>query len=244
MSEDKTLEAYETSEELIYSVAELFEECVKDVLAGSELIHVGLTGGTIGIAVLEAVDPNNRLDWNRIHVWWSDERFLPSGDKDRNETQARKALLDRVDIPETNIHAMPSGEKGSNLEEAANLYASELGNYFDQHISLDLMLLGMGPDAHIASLFPEREEVSVTGNTVIPIHNSPKPPPERLSFTLETINQSQRIWVIASGSEKADAIYAAFGTPDPQKAPVSAVEGEEETVFFTDLAAASRLLED
>lgn len=244
MSEETTLEAYANKQELIDNIDEIFEDTVKDLLLQQDTVHVVLTGGTVGIALLENIDPTHKLDWNRIHLWWGDERFVPAGDPDRNEGQATSALLHRLPIPAENIHRMPASDAGMTLDEAVDAYDDELAKYWPELPEFDITFLGVGPDAHIASLFPGLEGIEVNDRAVIAVRNSPKPPAERISLTLPALNNSKNVWVVASGADKADAIYAAFTSESASEAPVSAVEGIEETVFFTDEAAAARLIEE
>ena len=244
MSEETTLEAYADKQELIDNIDEIFEETVKDLLQQQENVHVVLTGGTVGIALLENIDPTHKLNWKRIHLWWGDERFVPAGHPDRNEGQATAALIHRLPIPAENIHRMPASDAGLTLDEAVDAYDDELAQFWPELPEFDITFLGVGPDAHIASLFPGLEGIEVDDRAVIAVRNSPKPPAERISLTLPAVNNSKTVWVVASGADKADAIYAAFTSESASEAPVSAVEGTEETVFFTDEAAASRLIDE
>ena len=244
MSEETTLEAYADKQELIDNIDEIFEEAVKELLVEQPAVHVVLTGGTVGIALLENIDPSNKLDWSRIHLWWGDERFVPTGHPDRNEGQATAALIHRLPIPAENVHRMPASDAGMTLDEAVDAYDDELAKFWPELPEFDITFLGVGPDAHIASLFPGLEGIEVDDRAVIAVRNSPKPPAERISLTLPALNNSKNVWVVASGADKADAIYAAFTSENPSEAPVSAVEGIEETVFFTDEAAAARLIDE
>ena len=244
MSEETTLEAYADKQELIDNIDEIFEETVKDLLQQQENVHVVLTGGTVGIALLENIDPTHKLNWKRIHLWWGDERFVPAGHPDRNEGQATAALIHRLPIPAENVHRMPASDAGLTLDEAVDAYDDELAQFWPELPEFDITFLGVGPDAHIASLFPGLEGIEVDDRAVIAVRNSPKPPAERISLTLPALNNSKNVWVVASGADKADAIYAAFTSESASEAPVSAVEGTEETVFFTDEAAASRLIDE
>lgn len=244
MSEETTLEAYADKQELIDNIDEIFEETVKDLLLQQENVHVVLTGGTVGIALLENIDPTHKLDWKRIHLWWGDERFVPAGHPDRNEGQATAALIHRLPIPAENVHRMPASDAGLTLDEAVDAYDDELAQFWPELPEFDITFLGVGPDAHIASLFPGLEGIEVDDRAVIAVRNSPKPPAERISLTLPALNNTKNVWVVASGADKADAIYAAFTSESASEAPVSAVEGTEETVFFTDEAAASRLIDE
>ena len=244
MSEETTLEAYADKQELIDNIDEIFEETVKDLLLQQENVHVVLTGGTVGIALLENIDPTHKLNWKRIHLWWGDERFVPAGHPDRNEGQATAALIHRLPIPAENVHHMPASDAGLTLDEAVDAYDDELAQFWPELPEFDITFLGVGPDAHIASLFPGLEGIEVDDRAVIAVRNSPKPPAERISLTLPALNNSKNVWVVASAADKADAISAAFTSESASEAPVSAVEGTEETVFFTDEAAASRLIDE
>jgi 6-phosphogluconolactonase len=222
-----------------------------DVQSVRQPAHVVLTGGTVGIRTLAevAVSPlRAAVDWTGVHLWWGDERFLPSGHDDRNETQARAALLDELvadsGLPEANIHAMaPLGEgdgQAGSPEAAAAAYAAELALHAPAGGStpaFDVLLLGMGPDGHVASLFPEHEALDAPGTTV-GVHGSPKPPPERVSLTFSAIGNADEVWVVAAGAEKAAQAAAALaGGPVTQVPAVRAV-GRRRTLWLLDTAAA------
>ncbi len=244
---------------LVETIDERFESVVAELLATQELVHVVLTGGTVGIALLRPLDEKNELDWSRIHVWWGDERWVPEGHADRNEGQATEALLKRLDIPAENIHRFPASDAGLTLDQAARAYQAELegfapalkradflgATYNESDVFrtpvFDITFLGVGPDGHVASLFPGLGGVLAKNAAVIAVRDSPKPPAERLSLTLPVINGSARVWVVAAGADKAEAVEAAMSAAGASTAPVSAVQGVVETVFFTD-AAAARLL--
>lgn len=245
MSDEKTLEVYTDKADLIAGIDARFEQVVSQALVTQPLVHVVLTGGTVGIAMLEPIDPEHLLDWSRIHLWWGDERFVASDSPDRNEGQAQRALIHRLPIPAQNIHRMPASDAGLSLDDAAAAYTAELAAFANSGSvapAFDITLLGIGPDAHVASLFPGHPGVQDASAAAIAVRNSPKPPPERVSLSLETINASQRVWVVASGADKAEAVQAAFTATEAAVAPASAVEGTLETIFFTDEAAAQALL--
>ena len=220
-----------------------------DVLAAKDEAHLVLTGGTIGIGSLTAVaelPARVAVDWKRVHLWWGDERFLPSGDKERNETQAREALLDGLDLDPARVHPMPStdGPDGTNAEAAAERYAAELDRYAphgDDVPEFDVALFGMGPDGHVASLFPEHPGVYEDGPTVIAVHNSPKPPPDRLSLTFRAIQNSREVWVVAAGGEKAAAAHMALSGAGRVQIPAAGAVGRIRTLWLLDRACASEL---
>lgn len=220
------------------AVASRLEEVIGIDLVNRGECHVVLTGGTVGIALLRQVATSRSIDWTDVHIWWGDERFVPSDSADRNDGQAWDALLARIGIPAENIHRVSSPDVGETLDSAAASYAADLENFFGADFPhFDVTLLGVGPDAHVASLFPHLPGVSDVGHTVIAVRDSPKPPSERVSLTLPSINASRRVWVVAAGADKANAISAALGAQSPVDAPASAVHGIEETVFFIDEAA-------
>ncbi|TDQ47586.1 6-phosphogluconolactonase [Actinorugispora endophytica] len=210
---------------------------------------VVLTGGGIGIAVLSELakaPARDAIDWRRVDVWWGDERFLPAGDPERNETQARAALLDHVPVPAERVHVMPApgGPDGDDPEAGARRYAEELraaaGGGADAP-PFDVCLLGVGPDAHVASLFPELPAMYETERTVVAVHGSPKPPPVRVSLTLPAIRGSREVWLLAAGESKADAVHLALGKAGPVQVPAAGARGRSRTLFLLDHAAASAL---
>ena len=210
--------------------------------------HVSLTGGSMGGAVLAAAAKHPKLhkvDWSRVHFWWSDERWVPRADEDRNEKQARAALLDQIDLPAGNIHAIAASDDGLDLDAAAEAYAAELARFGsaegDAWPSFDVCFLGVGPDAHIASLFPDRAEIHVTDKAVLGVRDSPKPPAERLTVTRPVINSSQRVWLVITGADKASALGLALAGASYGSVPAAGAKGRRRTIFFVDDAAASQV---
>jgi len=220
-----------------------------DLLAAKDSAHLVLTGGTVGIGSLAAVaelPARVAVDWKRVHLWWGDERFLPAGDPERNETQARSALLDKLDLDPEFVHAMPAsdGPDGADAEAAAERYAQELARYAasDSDVpEFDVELFGMGPDGHIASLFPEHPGVYEEDPAVIAVHNSPKPPPDRLSFTFRTVQNAREVWVVAAGGEKAAAAHMALSGAGRVQVPAAGALGRIRTLWLLDRACAAEL---
>lgn len=215
--------------------------------AGEPAVHISLTGGSMGGAVLAAAARSPRfaaLRWDNVHFWWSDERFLPRGHDERNDTQAKAALLDQLDIPADNIHTVAGSDEGVSLDEAALRYADELARFAQSGgpawPSFDVCFLGVGPDAHIASLFPDRPEIRDTEHAVLPVRNSPKPPAERVTFTRPVINGSQRVWLVMAGPDKAAALGLALAGASYASVPAGGAKGRRRTVFFVDQAAAEQ----
>jgi 6-phosphogluconolactonase len=232
------------------SVAARFITKVVDLLDQQARVNIVLTGGLVGIAVLQAINDSparDSIDWSRVALWWGDERWLPRGDSERNDTQARQALLDDVALRPENIHWCPAPDDGIDLDEAAARYGEELAASAEDGLAsprFDISFLGVGPDGHVASLFPESPGIRVTEATVIAVRNSPKPPPERLSLTLALLNGSDRIWLVLSGPDKASALGLALAGANTIEVPVAGVQGRLRTVFFVDDQAAAEVPEE
>ena len=235
---------------LAESVATRFLSRVAKRVDEGKLAHISLTGGSMGSAVLAAAARNPRLesiDWSRVHFWWSDERFVPRGHADRNDRQAREALLDRLGLDERNIHAVLGSDEGADLDTAAEEYAKELAGFAGRDgawPAFDVCFLGVGPDAHIASLFPDRAEIHITDRTVVAVRDSPKLPPERVTMTRPVINGSKRVWMVLAGADKASALGLALAGASYTSVPAAGAKGRKRTVFFVDEAAASQVPPD
>ena len=221
---------------------------ILDVQSVRRPVHVVLTGGTVGIKTLAAASASPlvaAVDWSGVHLWWGDERYLPDGDADRNETQAREALLDGLiadrGLPEANIHAMPGPGASASAEDSALAYAGTLAQHAEGGASVpafDVLLLGMGPDGHVASLFPGHPVLETAGVPTVAVHDSPKPPPTRVSLTFEAINAAREVWVVAAGAEKAEQVAAALGGQPRTEVPAAGVTGSDRTLWLLDTASA------
>ncbi|QAY70911.1 6-phosphogluconolactonase [Xylanimonas protaetiae] len=217
-----------------------------DVQSVRRPVHVVLTGGTVGIRTLAAAAASplvGAVDWSGVHLWWGDERYLPAGDPDRNETQARAALLDALTaswgLPEGNVHPMAGPDAADSPEASAQAYAAELAAHAEAGAAapaFDVLLLGMGPDGHVASLFPGHEALAA-GGTTVGVHHSPKPPAERVSLTFEAVNAAREVWVVAAGAEKAEQAAAALAGHTVTEVPASGVHGTDRTLWLLDTAA-------
>ncbi|MCU1403400.1 MAG: 6-phosphogluconolactonase [Microbacteriaceae bacterium] len=250
MSNERRVLVHADKEELTGSVAARFITKVVDLLDEQPAVNIVLTGGTVGIGVLTAINASPArmsVDWSRVHLWWGDERWLPRGDAERNDQQARDALLDHVALQPENIHWPPAPDEIDDLDAAAASYASALAEAAEDGGDLprfDITFLGVGPDGHIASLFPNREGMRVTDTTVIGVRNSPKPPPERISLTLSAINSSDRVWLVLAGADKASALGLALAGATMLEVPAAAAQGRKRTVFFVDEDAAAEVSND
>jgi len=231
-------------------VADRFLTRVVARTRNGRLAHVCLTGGSMGGAVLSAAaeDPRvDQIDWSLVHFWWGDERFVERDADDRNSLQSRRALLDRIAVPAENIHEVAAPSDGLTLDEAAAAYAAELARYGREDEpwpSFAVCFLGVGPDGHIASLFPDRPEVTVTDAAALPVRDSPKPPSERVTLTRPVLNASKRVWLVLTGADKASALGLALAGASYASVPAAGAKGHRRTVFFVDEAAAAAVAPD
>jgi 6-phosphogluconolactonase len=200
-------------------------------LAGTQG-HVALTGGSTPRAAYERV-ATLRPDWSGVHVWFTDERCVPPDHEHTNFGMTEQALLSKIEG--ATVHRM-RGELGP--EDGAAAYEKELAEFGPEE--LDLILLGLGPDAHICSLFPGDDALGERERRVVGVETPGMAPlVPRITLTLPVVNSSRQIVFLVTGEDKAEAVERAFrGPPDP-RAPGSLVEGP--VVALLDPAAAARL---
>lgn len=242
----RTIERYSDTAALVEAAGDRLVDAVASAIKERGSAHIVLTGGGTGIGLLRRVgERSDEIDWPKVHIYWGDERFVPRDDDERNEKQARAALLDHVDIPAANVHAMAAsdGEFGDALDAAAEAYSQVLieAGGAEPTPPFDVHLLGMGPEGHINSLFPHTAAVKETERMVVGVPDSPKPPPKRITLTLPAITRSRQVWLVVSGSGKADAVAAAIGGAKPVDIPAAGAVGREATVWLLDEDAASKL---
>jgi 6-phosphogluconolactonase len=237
------IEVHEDAADLATAVAGELIVRIEDAQARGEEPQIGLTGGSIADAVhreLGRMGPGSEVDWRRVVVWWGDERFVAPDSPDRNVGQARAAGLDLLDLDPAKVHAMPSTADAGSVEEAAASYAATIREHGMGHF--EVLMLGVGPDGHVASLFPGSPQLDVDDAVAVGVTDSPKPPPERVSLTFGALNRSRSVWFLVSGDEKAGAVASALAAgTDVHDIPAAGVKGELETIWFLDRASASRL---
>jgi len=245
-----------TPEVFVYASGDLLASaaaarCVtrlSDAIAAQGHAHLVLTGGGIGTKVLSAIaaaPARDAVDWRSVDFWWGDERFEASGDPERNETGARAALLDALGVEQAQVHAVPGpdGPDGNDPGAAAARYAAELAAAAAPGAQVpvfDVLMLGIGPEGHVASIFPESQAAHATGS-VVAVRNSPKPPPTRISLTFSAIQAAREVWILASGAEKADAVAEAASGVSQDKLPAAGARGRDRTLYLIDEAAAGQL---
>ena len=235
------------SDALVGAAGRRLIEAIQDAVAARGRALIVLTGGGNGIGLLRYLGSHGqRIDWSKVHLFWGDDRYVPEDDDERNDKQARAALLDHIDIPSSNVHAMPAsdGEFASDLAAAALAYEQVLAANAepgDPTPNFDVHLLGMGPEGHINSLFPDTPAVRETTRMVVSVEDSPKPPPQRITLTLPAIQRSREVWLMVSGAAKAEAAAAAIGGADPVSVPAAGAVGLETTLWLLDKEAAAQL---
>jgi 6-phosphogluconolactonase len=243
----RTIETFADSDGLTAAAGERLIGVIEAAAAARGQALIVLTGGGSGNRLMGYLATQvKRVDWANVHLFWGDERYVHPDDDDRNDKQAREALLNHIDIPARNVHAMPArdGEFGSDLAAAALSYEQVLAANAqpgDPAPNFDVHLLGVGPEGHINSLFPDSPAVRETTRLVVGVEDSPKPPPLRITLTLPAVQRSREVWLLASGAEKADAVAAAIGGADPVSIPAAGAFGREQTVWFLDNQAAAKL---
>jgi 6-phosphogluconolactonase len=232
---EPTTVVHESAEELAASTAARLAAVLAEAQAARGTASVVLTGGRTGGAVLAALRGAD-LDWSTLDIYWGDERFLPSGDPERNETLARQELLDHVPVSPERVHPMaPSdGELGDDPDAAAEAYAVLLKDV----PSFDVCLLGVGEEGHTASIFPHSPAVAETARAVVAVRDCPKPPPTRVSLTLPAIGRAERVWLMTTGAAKAEAVAAALAGAAEADIPAAGARGRQETLWLLDRAAA------
>lgn len=243
-----SIEIFPDSQALVVAAATRLTDTIANAVAARGRALVVLTGGGNGIGLLQSL-VDRPIEWSKVHLFWGDERYVPEDDDERNDKQARAALLDHVDIPSSQVHPMPAsdGEFGGDLAAAALAYEQLLAANAapGQPVpNFDVHLLGMGPEGHINSLFPDTPAVLETTRMVVSVDDSPKPPPQRITLTLPAIARSREVWLMVSGAGKADAAAAAIGGAAPVSVPAAGAIGLDTTLWLLDEDAASKLPSD
>jgi 6-phosphogluconolactonase len=223
-------------------VADPAQECAERLAEAAHAGgHVALTGGStprVAYERLAALDVN----WPGVSLWWGDERCVPPDDERSNYGMAKAALLDRIRGPGPTIHRI-EGER-EEPRAAADAYEDELRDVFGDGVpQLDLILLGLGPDAHVASLFPGQMALEVHDRLVVAVEEPGRPPwVARVSMTLPVLNAGREVLFLVTGADKADAAHRAFVGPPERDAPGSLIAPESgRLTVILDEAAAARL---
>ncbi len=218
------------------AAARLLETLV-DLQSDGRVVQVCLTGGRIAMDIyarLGEIVGGSALDPSRLELWWGDERFLPTDDPERNAGPTLALLARHFQLDPSRTHPMPSADGVVDAGASAATYAKELGE-----TRFDLCLLGMGPDGHVASIFPDHPSSEPTAQPVIGVLDAPKPPPERITLTIPALNNSDQVWFLVSGAEKANALVRAVA--GDSGLPAARVSGRQRTLWLIDQAAAGEM---
>lgn len=231
---------------LAREVANALIQRLLDAQQAGRVPSVALTGGTIAAEIhreLAELGPASAVQWHLVDFWWGDERFVPPSSPDRNDVVVRQILADLGAAAER-VHPMPAVTVGcGSVDQAAARYGDELRHHAAQPGTGDefeVVMLGVGPDGHVASLFPGHPALD-TEAIVVGVTDSPKPPPQRVTLTLPALNRSRAVWFVASGAAKADAVAAAQRSGPVAEIPARGVRGRLETTWWLDAEAASAL---
>jgi 6-phosphogluconolactonase len=241
------IEKYADADALVTAVGDRLVGAITAAIAARDVAYVVLTGGGTGVKLLKHVGAHGAvIDWPKVHLFWGDDRYVPADDDDRNDKQAREALLDHIDIPAANVHAMPAsdGEFGDDIDAAALAYEQVLAANApagEPTPNFDVHLLGMGGEGHVNSLFPHTPATRETERLVVGVTDSPKPPPRRITLTLPAVTRSREVWLVVAGAEKAEAVAAAVGGAAAVDVPAAGATGRDATVWLLDHAAAANL---
>ena len=203
-----------------------------ELLAGANG-HVTLTGGTTPMRAYELA-AELKPDWSSTEVWWGDERCVPPEHEWSNYGMAKRTLLDRLAVSPAAIHRI-RGELGA--ERAAGEYDDEL-----EGVTLDLVLLGMGHDGHVASLYPHASELAEQARRAIPAEAKLEPLVDRVTMTIPVLESAPLVLFFVTGAERADVVRRAFAEPPSEATPASLVRSKNgDTVAILDPAAAQEL---
>jgi len=220
---------------LVARAAERFAATAGGAIEARGTFSCVLPGGSVAESMFPAF-ARLPLAWDHVHVFFGDERAVPETDPDSNSGLARKLWLDRVPA---HVHAMPANQ--GDLDAAATAYTTELRSTLVDPPRIDVMLLGMGPDGHVCSLFPGHPLLRERSRWVAGVTDSPKPPPRRLTLTMPVLAAARAIWVAAFGAGKAPILREAIQDPSSQLPVAIAARSGPPAVFFLDPDAASKL---
>lgn len=218
-------------------VARRLLERVVDLQERRGVVHVCLTGGRTANKMYERfaeLVPGTELDASKLQLWWGDERFIPATDAERNSLQAVTRLASTVAIKSADIHMMPAKDGRADSDQCAAEYETELGDTV-----FDVTLVGIGPDGHVGSIFPNHPSFETTSRRVVGVTDAPKAPVERISLTIPAMNTSDELWIITTGAAKAQAVKRSLA--GDTSLPASYLEARQATYWFLDAEAAEAL---
>lgn len=238
-----TTYAYPNIDALSQGLNDFVAKLSKAAIADHGAFTVAVSGGSLPKLLAKDLRHNPDVDFSRWHIFWADERCVPLDHPDSNYLELKKQLLDHITpIPADHIHTI-NASFGKDAEKAAVDYENQLKAYFgngQQPPVFDLILLGMGPDGHCCSLFPGHPLLNETSRWVVPITDSPKPPPERITLTYPVLNQAKAVAFVTAGEGKQDMLQKILEQPQLEL-PCQRVRPAGPVHWFVDRAAAGKL---
>ncbi len=218
---------------LARAAAETVVETLRGAIAARGRASFVLTGGSTprALYLLLATDYGHALDWTAVDVFFSDERHVPHDDDDSNYRMVCDTLLDGLTIPDVHVHPFPTH---ATPEADARAYEQTLRSYFDGAPAFDMMLLGMGDDGHVASLFPGSPALDETERWVVATEAPPSSPVrDRLTLTFPMLNTAHTVLFLVTGERKKDALRAVLEDPD-RSPPAERVQARERLLWYVD----------
>lgn len=246
---DTQVIVHDTSFSAASGLADAVAEASAEAISRKGSFTIALSGGSL-IKSLSGLIGRKDIDFSKWYVLFSDERVVSLSSADSNYKAAADEFLNKVSIPLSHILKI---KENLTAEQTAEHYAGQmldlnesvLPRTGDHMPILDMVLLGVGPDGHVASLFPNTKETSTTSGWVLPVTNSPKPPSERITLTMPVINAAQNVIVCALGSGKAEIVQRALEVQSlPGAIPVQLVRPQKQLRWILDKEAASNLSVD
>ena len=239
-----TVEILHDAAEISRKAAEMFIALAADVHRHQRTFHVALAGGSTPksmYGLLVSPGMRERVNWKLVAFFFGDERAVPPEHPDSNYRMAYDAMFRCLDLTAGQVHRM-KGERGD-LQKAATDYEDELREVFGGRMpAFDLILLGMGPDGHTASLFPGDPALKETARWVTPVFQAPKPPPQRLTLTIPVLNHAREVIFLVTGEEKGNALREVLKGDAPPMLPAAVVNaGAPRVTWLVDHPAAQKL---
>ena len=221
---------------LAEALAGRFVDEARKALDARRLFAVALPGGSVADRFFPRL-AETALDWSRVHFFWGDERAVPPTDPESNYRAARTLWLEPAGVPATSVHRMEA--EAPDAEAAARAYADTLTRVLGSPPRLDLVLLGVGPDGHVCSLFPGHPLLGEEGRLVAVVEDSPKPPARRMTLTLPALAAAGLVVVAALGGSKAEVVREALEGAGSELPLARVVRRARRCVFYLDDAAAA-----
>ena len=228
------------------------KRCYDEAVAAKGSFVCALSGGSLVNLLGALAGQEHGMDWGKWHVLWADERLVPLDHADSNYRGAREAFLSLTSIPDAQVHAIDAALP---VDQAALLYEAGMRRMGAEVLppsaaapsfpAIDLVLLGVGPDGHVASLFPNMPATGEAEKWVVGVQNSPKPPPERISLTLPVLNAARNVCIVAGGKGKAEVVQRAIEVQAlPGSLPAQMVRPEGSLMWLLDEDSAAGLTPD